>query len=114
MLKFCFEHSVVSQKRNKHPVVNKLPVSNKQRAKEVVSDSLGLVDFSIGLVNLVLNLSEGQVVFFLGGGEFKYRRTAISAAHVNFFWATLKTVGLVHTSNNLPDWQAVKPTFFAP
>ena len=48
--------------------MNKLPVSNKQRAKEVVSDSLGLVDFSIGLVNLVLNLSEGQVVFFFWGG----------------------------------------------
>ena len=25
-----------------------------------------------------------------------------------------KTLGLVHTSNNLPEWQAVKPTFFAP
>ena len=37
-----------------------------QRAKKVVSDSAGLVDFAIGLVNPVLNLSEGQVVF-LGG-----------------------------------------------
>ena len=35
-----------------------------QRAKKVVSDSLGLVDFAIGLVNSVLNLPEGQVKFF--------------------------------------------------
>ena len=45
-----------------------------QRAKKVVSDSPGLVDFAVGLVNPVLNLSAGQVVF-LGGGNSKYRRT---------------------------------------
>ena len=33
----------------------------KQRAKEVVSDSPGLVDFAFGLVNSVLNLPDGQV-----------------------------------------------------
>ena len=37
---------------------------NFQRAKKVVSDSLGLVDFAIGLVNSVFNLSDGQVMFF--------------------------------------------------
>ena len=36
-----------------------------QRAKKVVSDSLGLVDFAIGLVIFVLNnLPEGQVLYF--------------------------------------------------
>jgi len=35
----------------------------KQSAKEVVSDSLGLVDFAIGLVIFVLNLPDGQVLF---------------------------------------------------
>ena len=35
-----------------------------QRAKRVVSDSLGLVDFAIGLVIFVLNLPDGQVLFF--------------------------------------------------
>ena len=35
-----------------------------QRAKKVVFDSLGLVDFAIGLVNLVLNLPDRQVKFF--------------------------------------------------
>ena len=36
----------------------------QQCAKKVVSDSLGLVDFAIGLVNSVLNLPDGQVKYF--------------------------------------------------
>ena len=32
-----------------------------QRAKKVVSDSPGLVDFAIGLMNSVFNLHDGQV-----------------------------------------------------
>ena len=35
-----------------------------QRAKKVVSDSPGLVDFAIGLVKSVFNLLDGQVMFF--------------------------------------------------
>ena len=35
-----------------------------QRRKKVVSDSLGLVDFAMGLVNSVINLPDGQVKFF--------------------------------------------------
>ena len=35
-----------------------------QHAKKVVSDSLGLVDFAVGLVIFVLNLPDGQVLFF--------------------------------------------------
>ena len=35
-----------------------------QRAKKVVSDSPGLVDFAMGLVNSVFNLPDGQVMFF--------------------------------------------------
>ena len=34
-----------------------------QRAKKVVSDSPGLVDFFIGLVIFVLSLPDGQVLF---------------------------------------------------
>ena len=37
----------------------------KQRAKKVVSDSAGLVDFAIRLVNSVFNLPNGQLIFFL-------------------------------------------------
>ena len=35
-----------------------------QGAKKVASDSPGLVDFSIRLVDSVLNLTDGQVKFF--------------------------------------------------
>ena len=35
-----------------------------QHVKKVVSDSPGLVDFVIGLVIFVLNLPDGQVLFF--------------------------------------------------
>ena len=42
-----------------------------QRAKKVVSDSPGLVDFAIGLVVFVLNLPDGQVLFF---GKFKLQK----------------------------------------
>ena len=35
-----------------------------QRATKVVTDSPGLVDFVIGLVNSVLNLPDGQVKIF--------------------------------------------------
>ena len=35
-----------------------------QHAKKVMSDSLGLVDFAIGLVIFVLYLPDGQVLFF--------------------------------------------------
>ena len=35
-----------------------------QRRKKEMSDSQGLVDFAIGLVNSVVNLPNGQVMFF--------------------------------------------------
>ena len=35
-----------------------------QRAKKVMFDSPGLVDFAIGLVIFVLNLPDGQLLFF--------------------------------------------------
>ena len=35
-----------------------------QLTKKVVSDSPGLLDFAIGLVNSVFNLPNGQVIFF--------------------------------------------------
>ena len=42
-----------------------------QRAKKVVSDSPGLVDFAIGLVNSVFNFPDGQVMFFEEFEELK-------------------------------------------
>ena len=43
---------------------SELILAMKKRAKKVVSDSPGLVDFVIGLVNSVFNLPDGQVMFF--------------------------------------------------
>ena len=58
-----------------HPIQGGFPLFNGnglldsaldgvQRAKKVVSDSPGTVDFAIGLVIFVLNLPDGQVLFF--------------------------------------------------
>ena len=38
--------------------------NSTQRATKVLSDSPGLVDFAIGLVNSVFNLPDGQVMFY--------------------------------------------------
>ena len=51
-------------KKIPHPRTEGLDLSQGQRAKKVVFDSPGLVDFAIGLVNSVFNLPNGQVVFF--------------------------------------------------
>ena len=54
-----------------------------QSAKKVMSDSPGLVDFAIGLVIFVLNLPDGQVLFF--GGNSNYRRIVINPANQKGF-----------------------------
>ena len=66
--------------------------SSSQLAKKVVSDSLGLVDFAIGLVIFVLNLPDGQVLFF---GEIQITEGLINPANqkgfsglLNDFWAS--------------------------
>ena len=84
-----------------------------QRAKKVVSDSPGLVDFAFGLVNSVVNLPDGQVRFF---EQFEYnRRTMKSILLVKKRLGLVEmTSGLVNASFCLPNRQAVKMTFFAP
>ena len=57
--------------------IEDVEVGENQRAKKVASDSLGLVDFAIGLLIFVLNLPNGQVLFFFfwgGGREFKLQK----------------------------------------
>ena len=58
--------------------------SSLHRAKEVVFDSPGLLDFAIGLVIFVVNLADGQVLFF--GGNSNYRRIVINPANQKGFW----------------------------
>ena len=80
-------------------------------AKRVLSNKPVLVHFAIGLVNSVLNFSDGQIteellsillikILFggVGGGLLKM------------------TLGPVHAKSNysLSKWRAVKLTFFAP
>ena len=63
-----------------------------QRAKKVVSDGPGLMDFTIGLVNYVLNLPKGQVKEF---EEFNLQKNCeinsghqkIGGANWNDIWA---------------------------
>ena len=83
-----------------------------QRAKKVVSDSPGLVDFAIGLVNSVINLPDGQMKGF---EEFKLQKNREINLLVTTFLGLVKMMfGLVNVSFSLPEWQAVKMTFFAP
>jgi len=57
-----------------------------QHAKKVVSGSPGLVDFSIWLVNSVLNLPNGQVKFI---EEFNLQKNCeINSAHQIVFGAS--------------------------
>ena len=78
-----------------------------QRAKKVVSDSPRLVDFAIGLVNSVLNLPIGQVEYF---EEFNLQKNC----EIKKCWGLFEmTFGQVNASFSLPEWQAVKMTFFA-
>ena len=82
-----------------------------QRAKKVVFDSSGLVDFAIGLVNSVFNLPDGQVIYF---EEFeKQKNCEINSARQRAFGLVEMTSGLVNVSFSLPEWQAVKMIFFA-
>ena len=51
-----------------------------------MSDSPGLVDFAIGLVNCVFNLPDGQVMFF---EEFESQKNCeINCAHRKDFGAS--------------------------
>ena len=88
------------------------PRGAEQRAKKVVSDSPGLLDFVIGLVNSVFNLPDGQVMFF---EEFKLQKNCeISLLIKTFLGLVEMMLGLVNVSCSLPEWKAVKMTFFAP
>ena len=79
-----------------------------------MSDSPGLVDFAIGLVNFALNLPDGQMKFcFLRNSN--YRRTVKSLLLIKMFLGLVEmTFGLVYSRFSLPKWQALKMTFLAP
>ena len=77
-----------------------------------MSDSLGLVDFAMGLVNSVINLPNGQVNFF---EKFKLQKNCEINLLIKTFWGLVEMIfGLVNVNFSLSEWQAVKMTFFAP
>ena len=79
--------------------------------QKVVSDSPGLVDFAIGLVNSVINLPDGQVNFF---EEFKLQKNCEINLLIKTFFGLVETIfGLVNVSFSLPEWQAVKMTLIS-
>ena len=83
-----------------------------QRAKKVVFDSPGLVNFAIALVSSVINLPDRQVKVF---EEFKLQKySQINLLIKTFLELVEMMFGLVNVSFSLPEWQAVKMTFFAP
>ena len=58
----------------------------KQCAKRLVSDTPGLVDFAIGLLNSVLNLPDGQVKYV---EEFNLQKNCeINSAHQKIWRAS--------------------------
>ena len=78
-----------------------------QRAKEGVSNSLGLVDFAIGLVNSVLNFSAQ-----LASEVFLGIQITEQLLSKSFFGLVKMTFELVHANYSLPEWQASCKTDF--
>ena len=86
-------------------------------AKKVVSDSRGPVDIAVGLVNSVLNCVTSKWSF-LGTVHViqisEERENCYQSCSSNFFFRLVKMMlGLVYANYSLPDWKAVKLTFFA-
>ena len=70
-----------------------------------MSHSPGLVDFAIGLVISVINLSDGRVNFFK---EFKLQKNCEINLLIKTFCGQVEMIfGLVNVSFSLPEWQAV-------
>ena len=67
-----------------------------QRAKKVLSDSLVLEDFAVGLMTFVLSLPDGQVKFFENSN---HRRTVYSNLLIKELLGLVKVMfGLVHAT----------------
>ena len=77
-----------------------------------MSNSPGLVDFAIGIVNSVINLPDGQVKF---SEEFKLQKNCEINLLIKTPLGLVEMMfGLVNVIFSLPEWQPVKVTFFAP
>ena len=77
-----------------------------------MSDSLGLVDFAIGLVKSVFNLSDGKLMLFEDSNNTRNVKSILLDKEV--LGLAEMTSGLVNASFSLPKWQALKMIFFPP
>ena len=66
----CWTHNPVIPSSSPTLATCYICFQSPQRAKKLVSNSLGLVDFAVRLVIFILNLPNGQVLFF-GRGEIQ-------------------------------------------
>ena len=76
-----------------------------------MSNSSGLVDFAIGLVNPLLNLPEGQVKFF---GKFKLQKNYNQCCSSKKFGGHLKDSWASTDQQHLARTASYKTSFFAP
>ena len=77
-----------------------------------MSDSPGLVDFAIGVVNSVFNLPDGQVLFLSNSNKGRTVKSIL--LDKKLLGLVQMTSGLVNASFSLPEWQVVKMIFFVP
>ena len=85
-----------------------------QHAKRVVSDTPGLLDFAIGLVNPVINLPNGQVKFF---EEFKLQKNCEVNLLIKTFLGLVEMMfGLVNVQlariSSCKKWLSLHPAIF--
>lgn len=83
----------------------------KQRAKKVVSDNPGLVDFAIEPVNPGLDLPKGQLMFF---GKFKLQKNYNQCCSSKKFGGHLKDSWASTDQQHLARTASHKTSFFAP
>ena len=76
------------------------PISDRKQRAKIVSDSPGLVNFAMGLVNSDINLPDGQVNFF---EEFKLQKNCEINLLIKTFCGLVEMMfGLVNVSFSLP------------
>ena len=98
-LEICIEFLLVNNDDKIISVKMIITIISMQCTKKVMSKSLGLVDFAIGLVNLVLNLPDGQRIFLR---KFTLQKNWNSPCSSKLFsWLIKMTPGLVNVGCRL-------------
>ena len=74
-----------------------------QRAKKVVSDSLGLVDIALGLVNSVLNLPDGHFSVTAQRSVRKLANRLCKPIDLRLVFTTFKVRNLFNVKDAVPE-----------